>query len=131
MCILRKLRKLHLPIDEAMSRKAKRITRRENNFVRNINFFARYFCSTFKFVVKGNIFDWLHSKVEKKIWRWNATYIYITLGLNGIMNQTQYFYTFKFEGQKKRNQTLIKWRCKGCVGNICGLKKVLLRCIAS
>lgn len=32
--------------------------------------------------------------------RINASYIRYTLGLNGITNQTQYFYTFKFEGQK-------------------------------
>lgn len=60
------------------------------------------------------------------------TYICITLGLNGIMNQTQYFYTFKFEGQKKnkmKKPTMIKRRRKHDRLNIWRLK-VLLRCIA-
>lgn len=38
----------------------------------------------------------------------NTTYIRYTLGLNGITNQTQYFYTFKFDNGGKEK----KWKNK-------------------
>lgn len=50
----------------------------------------------FPFVVQ-NVLEKMKKKNRK-------TFIHYTLGLNEIMNQTQYFYTFKFENNTTLNK---------------------------